>query len=79
VGKHHPDLYSAVIEFQKEQAFIEACIAELGLGRRVKLLPRRKWLELQERIQGLAASYEEQKAEGTLLDYLRALAHNISM
>ena len=79
VGKHHPDLYSAVIEFQKEQAFVESNIAELGLGERVKLLPRRKWMELQERIQGIVASYKVQKAGGTLMEYMRALAHNISM
>lgn len=79
VGKHHPDLYSAVIEFQKEQAFTESNIAELALGKRVKLLPRRKWLELQERIQGIVASYEDQKADGTLMEYMRALADNITM
>ena len=36
VGKHHPDLYFCLTEFQKEQAYTEACIAELALGKKVK-------------------------------------------
>ena len=32
VGKHHPDLYSCLTEFQKEQAYSETCISELALG-----------------------------------------------
>ena len=44
VGKHHPDLYSALGEFQKEQGFTEVCIAELALGKRVKKAPKKKWV-----------------------------------
>lgn len=36
IGKHHPDLYSAPGEFQKEQADEEIMIAELSVGRKVR-------------------------------------------
>lgn len=36
VGKAHPDLYSALAEFQKEQAHSESMVAELSAGKRVK-------------------------------------------
>lgn len=36
VGRHHPDLFSALKELQKEQADTEAMIAELSLGWKVK-------------------------------------------
>ena len=42
VGKHHPDLYFALMEFKKEQADTEIAISELLLGRRVKIAPKRK-------------------------------------
>lgn len=35
VGKAHPDLYSIITEFQKEQADAESMIAELSAGKRV--------------------------------------------
>lgn len=42
VGKGHPDLYSTLIEFQKEQGFTEKCIQELALGKKVKNGPDEK-------------------------------------
>ena len=51
VGKHHPDIYSALTELQKEQADTESMVVELCLGKKVRALPMRKWVELQERIQ----------------------------
>jgi len=76
-GKHHPDLYAAVTELQREQAFTESCIAELALGKLVKTAPRTKWLELQNRIQGITAHYNAYKARGEEVDYLRTIGHNI--
>lgn len=37
VGKAHPDLYSLLKEFQKEQADSESMIAELSAGKRVRI------------------------------------------
>lgn len=36
VGKDYPDLYSAIIEFHNEQGYVEICIQELALGKKVK-------------------------------------------
>ena len=41
IAKHHPDLYSALKEFQKEQANSEVILAELALGRSVKAAPKK--------------------------------------
>jgi len=77
LGKHHPDLYSALGEFQKVQGYIEVCIAELALGKRVKVAPKRKWVELQERIQGIAEQYDTYKANNDIINYLHTLGNNI--
>ena len=79
VGKHHPDVYSAVTEIQKEQAFTETCIAELALGKKIKASPKRKWLELQTRIQNVSREYDSYKNRNATLDYLRTIAHNINL
>lgn len=40
VGKHHPDPYSALGGFRKEQADGETMIADLSSGRKVRAVPR---------------------------------------
>ena len=77
IAKHHPDLYAALSELQKEQAYTEVCIAELALGKKVKTAPKKKWLDLQTRIQSIAEKYDEYKDRGEVVDYLRTLGHNI--
>ena len=79
VGKHHPDLYSALTEIQKEQADTEIALAELSLGRRVKQAPRRKWVELNTRIQNISEQYETYKDNNEVLAYLKAIGHNIAL
>lgn len=44
VGKAHPDLYSAIKEFQKEQAHTESMVAELSAGKRVSTVIHYKLL-----------------------------------
>ena len=77
VGKHHPDLYSALNEIKKEQAAIKVPIAELSWGKKVQNLPKRKWTQLQERIRIITAGYDECKNDHDEIGFLRALAHNI--
>lgn len=77
VGKHHPDLYSALGEFQKEQADVDIAVAEVGLGRKVKAAPKPKWIELQLRIQELCKGYVVYKEEGKIEEYLRNLSCTI--
>lgn len=73
IGKHHPDLYSALGEFQKEQADAEIMIAELSLGRKVRAVPKRKWQDFQTRIMSIVSAFDTYEE----LDFLRAIAHNI--
>ena len=77
VGKHHPDLYSALSEIQKEQADSEVAVAELSLGRRIKGAPKRKWIDLHDRIEGIVPNYTNYKNENNEFEYLRTLAHTI--
>lgn len=77
VGKNHPDLYSCLVELQKEQSYTESSISELALGKRIKAAPKRQWSMLQDRVQDIVKEYDEHKANNTVLDYLRALGHNI--
>lgn len=77
MGKHHPDLYSALAELKKEQGNTESCLAELSLGRRVKNSPGRKWLNLQDRIYTIVLDFDDHVIDSTELDYLRLLADTI--
>lgn len=79
IGKDHPDLYSALTEFQKEQADTEIMITELRPGRRVKAAPKKKWLDFQERLHRLAEDYEDYKTIGDELHYLRLVSHYIKI
>jgi len=73
IGKHHPDLYSALSEFQKEQADVEIMISELSLGRKVRSQPKRKWRDFQTRIMSITADFNTYQE----LQFLRAIAYNI--
>ena len=76
VCKSHPDIYTFIKAIQKEQAYSETSIAELSLGKRVKTAPRKKWSELQERIQGIANQYKQYK-DNIIIKYLRNISFNI--
>jgi hypothetical protein len=75
VGKHHPDLYTAITEIQKEQGYMEICITELAMGKKVKTSPTKKWIELQDRLESIAAQY----ASKPIMEYLRAIAANVAI
>ena len=79
VGKSHPDLFSLIKEFKKEQGYTEVCVLELNLGKRIRAMPKKKWSDLQDRIQGAVESYATHKANDTVLEYLRTLGHNIKL
>lgn len=79
VGKNHPDLYSALKEFQKEQADTEGCLAEFSLGRTVKAMPKKKWNTVQKRLRTITLQYERYRDEGRTMDYLRSIAHNVTI
>lgn len=79
VGKHHPDLYSALHELQKEEADTEVSIRELALGKKIKAAPKKKWIMLQDRIKAITLKYDEYKNGDRELEFLRALGHNITL
>ena len=54
---------------------MEICVAELGLGKKVKAAPNKKWTELQTRLEGIAAEYQSRP----IIEYLGALGHNINL
>ena len=47
IGKSHPDVFAFICEVQKEQDDTEIAIVELSLGRRIKAVREKKWLEIQ--------------------------------
>jgi hypothetical protein len=57
MGKNHPDLYSALTEIKKEQADTEIAVAELSLGRKIKVLPKKKWHDFKNKIRTIVLEY----------------------
>lgn len=75
VGRHHPDIYTAIAEIQKEQGYSEMCLVELSMGKKVKAAPNAKWTELQNRLESIAAEYNTRPR----LEYLRSIAANVTI
>lgn len=75
IGKHHPDLYTLLQELQKEQGFMEICINELAIGKKVKTAPTKKWSELQSRLESIAGEYNTRPRK----EYLWAIAANVNI
>lgn len=74
MGKNHPDLYSALQQFQKEQGNTEISLIEVGLGKMLKAAPKRTWYENQNRLRNIVEQYDVYQNK---LDYLRVLAYTI--
>ncbi|KAK3932645.1 FLYWCH-type zinc finger-containing protein 1 [Frankliniella fusca] len=72
VGKDHPSVYALIKELQKEQGNSERQMADLELGKVVKAPQRPKYRMVTERLQRISSRYEEMKAEGRRVDFLRA-------
>ena len=77
VAKHHPDLYSALQKFRKEQADTEVKVLELSQGKSIKDVPKKKWYEAKQRLRTMVGLYPEHAELGNVIDYLRGLAHTI--
>lgn len=58
VGKDHPNLYSSLLKFQKEQGFTEICLLELKLGKKSHGRANEKLRDLQARLENIAADYK---------------------
>lgn len=79
VDKQHPDLYSLIRNFQKEQADTESLIAERSLGRIVKAAPKNKWVQQQSRIRRIVLKYKQYKEQENVLGYSVNLACNTAI
>lgn len=79
VGRNHPDVYSLVKEFQKEQADSESTVAELSLGKTVKAAPKKKWVDAQARIRYITGQYQEYKERNDIWAYLETIGSNITI
>lgn len=77
VGKHHPDLYTLLLEFKKEQGEVEGTVADLSLGKSVKAAPKKNWITHQNRIRNITLNYDNYRRDGEVLLYLKALSNNI--
>lgn len=58
MGKNHPDIYSFIKEIMKEQGDTEIAVVELSLGRKVKAAPKKKWVDIQLKLQRIVTNYE---------------------
>lgn len=77
VNKHHPDLYSCLKEFQKEQADMEIGLIELAQGKSIKDAPKKAWLESKMRLKRIVQTYEEKKTQGRVMEYLTLIANMV--
>lgn len=77
VGKNHPDLFSLLQEIQKEQADTEIAVTEMYLGRKVRVAPKKKWVDFQNRIQNITNDYDTYKRERNELQFLELVGSNI--
>ena len=71
--KNHPDVYSCINHFLKEEGDTEIAIVELSLGRKIKAARKRKWVESQTRLRRIV--FNDQTYE--ILDYLKAIRQPI--
>lgn len=75
VGRTHPDLYTAIGEIQKEQGYMEICLTELAMGKKVKAAPAKKWVDRQTRLESIASEYNQRP----LLEYLKTVGANVDI
>ena len=59
IDRHHPSLYGALLEIQREQADTETMVTQLELGQKVKAPPKKTGLITQRRIRNIVATFAE--------------------
>ena len=73
MGKNHPDLYVLLKNIQKEQGDTARAVVKLSLGRIIKAAPKKKWLDVQNKLKRIVQNYEDYE----ILDYLKAVGQTI--
>ena len=73
MGKNRPHLYAFLKENLKEQGDTEIAVVELSLGRKIKLAPRKKWLNVQKKLRRIVQKYEDYQ----ILEYLKGVGQTL--
>ena len=58
LNKNHPDIYTLLNALNKEQGDTELSILELRLGQTVQAAPKKKWVEVQNRLKSTVQNYD---------------------
>lgn len=78
MGKSHPSLYFALDQLQTEALEMEMDIERLSSGRSPEKKKKNQYVEMDNRIKRIMGRYEEYKEEGDMMEFLRAIGHNIA-
>ena len=77
-GRQTPsNLYTALREFQKEQADAESMVSRAQHRKAVRAVPKQKWVTMQGRIQSAVANYSDYKDKDDMYTYLRTISYSI--
>lgn len=79
VAKKHPSLYKLIHHIQKEQSDVDTMVRELDVGRRITEPQKRKYYNLNVRLQNITSRYYDYKDGGNIIAYLHACAHNMAI
>jgi hypothetical protein len=72
---HHPSVFKIVDHFRKEQDHVELMIERFRAGFRQPEASKSKYVRLNRRLMALVPTY----GSVSVLEYLRGLAHNLSI
>lgn len=75
VDCHHPSIYNLIAHFRKEQDHVEIKVERYAAGFRHPVASKSKYIRLNQRLRDLIPTY----GNLPLLDYLRGIAHNVSI
>ncbi|KAK3918978.1 Tyrosine--tRNA ligase [Frankliniella fusca] len=78
MGKSHPTLYFALDQLQMEAMEMERDIERLSSGRSPEKKKKNQYVIMDQRISRIMARYEEYKEEDNMVEFLRAIGHNIA-
>ena len=79
VGRSHPGLYSFLKDLQKEQADVEYMLRDLRLGKKIKNMPKNKFVEKETRISNIVRRYDAYVNSERELEYLDTVGCYINM
>lgn len=77
MGKPNPSLYFALDQLQREVQEIERDIERLSSGRSPEK-KKNQYVEMGRRIQRVISRYDEYKEDGEIVEFLKAIGHNIA-